>query len=188
MQLAAERGLHNIQMKSVAERSGVALGTAYRYFASKDHLLASALAEWHGRLVSQVLTERPAEGSLSPDEAADRLVGVVHRGLRGFQRQPNYAALLTYVLSSHDPFASEVLTGINRGYDDILRDILGALPEETRATVGFLVGSLWYNAVLSWSTGRSTLADALQQTENAIRMLVPAAFEAPAPRAAEVSA
>ena len=188
MQLAAERGLHNIQMKSVAERSGVALGTAYRYFASKDHLLASALAEWHGRLVSQVLTERPAEGSLTPDEAADRLVGVVHRGLRGFQRQPNYAALLTYVLSSHDPFASEVLTGINRGYDDILRDILGALPEETRTTVGFLVGSLWYNAVLSWSTGRSTLADALQQTENAIRLLVPVAFEAPVPRATEVSA
>lgn len=188
MQLAAERGLLNIQMKSVAERSGVALGTAYRYFASKDHLLASALAEWHGRLVSQVLTERPAEGSLTPEEAADRLVGVVHRGLRGFQRQPNYAALLTYVLSSHDPFASEVLTGINRSYDDILRDILGELPEETRTTVGFLVGSLWYNAVLSWSTGRSTLAEAFQQTENAIRMLVPAAFEAPVPRATEVSA
>jgi AcrR family transcriptional regulator len=191
MQLAAERGLLNIQMKSVAERSGVALGTAYRYFASKDHLLASALAEWHGRLVSQVLAERPANGSLTPDEAADRLVGVVHRGLRGFQRQPNYAALLTYVLSSHDPFASEVLTGINRGYDDILRDILGELPEETRLTVGFLVGSIWYNAVLSWSTGRSTLAEAFQQTENAIRMLVPAAFDAPLPRAsttAEVSA
>jgi AcrR family transcriptional regulator len=192
MQLAAERGLLNVQMKSVAERSGVALGTAYRYFASKDHLLASALAEWHGRLVSRVLTERPtAAGRLTPDEAADRLVGVVHRGLRGFQRQPNYAALLTYVLSSHDPFASEVLTGINRGYEDILREILGELPEETRNTVGFLVGSLWYNAVLSWSTGRTTLADAFQQTENAIRMLVPAAFVAPLPRAsaaAEASA
>src|SRR4051812_44363672 len=128
MQLAAERGLLNVQMKSVAERSGVALGTAYRYFASKDHLLACALAEWHGRLVSQVLTERATDDSrLTPDEAADRLVGVVHRGLRGFQRQPNYAALLTYVLSSHDPFASEVLTGINRGYDDLLREVLGEL-------------------------------------------------------------
>jgi AcrR family transcriptional regulator len=187
MQLAAERGLLNIQMKSVAERSGVALGTAYRYFASKDHLLACALAEWHGRLVSQVLTEPAGASRLSPAEAADRLVSVVHRGLRGFQRQPNYAALLTYVLSSHDPFASEVLTGINQGYDDILREILGGLPEQTRATVGFLVGSLWYNAVLSWSTGRTPLADAFQQTENAIRMLVPAAFEAPR-TAAEVSA
>jgi TetR/AcrR family transcriptional regulator, cholesterol catabolism regulator len=185
MQLAAERGLLNVQMKFVAERSGVALGTAYRYFASKDHLLACALAEWHGRLVSQVLTERPTgEARLTPDEAADRLVSVVHRGLRGFQRQPNYAALLTYVLSSHDPFASEVLTGINRGYDDILREILGELPEETRSTVGFLVGSLWYNAVLSWSTGRTTLADAFRQTENAIRMLVPAAYEAPMPSVA----
>jgi AcrR family transcriptional regulator len=185
MQLAAERGLLNVQMKAVAERSGVALGTAYRYFASKDHLLASALSEWHGQLVSRVLTERP--GGAPGTDPADRLVRVVHRGLRGFQRQPNYAALLTYVLSSHDPFASEVLTGMNRGYADILRDIFGDLPEETLGTLGFVVGSLWYNAILSWSTGRSTLADAFRETERAIRMLVPAALEAPLPIDADLT-
>ena len=189
VELASAGGYEAVQMRDVAAQADVALGTLYRYFASKDHLLACALAEWHGRLVSQVLTERPAGTvEITPDEAADRLVAVVHRGLRGFQRQPNYAALLTYVLSSHDPFASEVLTGINRGYDDILREILGQLPEQTRGTVGFLVGSLWYNAVLSWSTGRTTLADAFRQTENAIRLLVPAAFEAPVPEPTEVSA
>src|SRR5436305_14377545 len=101
MQLAAERGLVNVQMKLVAERSGVALGTAYRYFASKDHLLACAFAEWHGQLTLRAVSERP--GPVSREAAADQLVWVVHRGLRGFQRQPNYAALLTYVLSSHDP-------------------------------------------------------------------------------------
>ena len=182
MQLASERGVLNVQMKAVAERSGVALGTAYRYFASKDHLLAAALAEWHGQLTSRVLQERPM--ATSREEAADRLVWVVHRGLRSFQRQPNYAALLTYVLSSHDPFASEVLTGMSRGYENILRAIFGELPEETLTTLGFLVGSLWYNAILSWSTGRYTLADAFRQTESAIRMVVPAALEALVPASA----
>ena len=33
-------------MKDVAERSGVALGTIYRYFSSKDHVAAAALLEW----------------------------------------------------------------------------------------------------------------------------------------------
>jgi AcrR family transcriptional regulator len=178
MQLASERGLLNVQMKSVAERSGVALGTAYRYFVSKDHLLACAFAEWHSQLTARVQGER--SGSGSPQDAADRLVGIVHRGLRGFQRQPNYAALLTYVLSSHDPFASEVLTGMSRSYEQILRELLGAeLPEETLSTLSFLVGSLWYNAILTWSTGRHTMADAFRQTENAIRLLIPAAVDGP---------
>ena len=39
-----------LQMRDVAERSGVALGTAYRYFSSKDHLLAAAWADWQRRL------------------------------------------------------------------------------------------------------------------------------------------
>ena len=36
----------DIQMKEIADRSGVALGTVYRYFSSKDHLLAAALLQW----------------------------------------------------------------------------------------------------------------------------------------------
>ena len=44
-------------MKLVAERSGVALGTTYRYFASKEHLLASALVEWQARLTDRLLAE-----------------------------------------------------------------------------------------------------------------------------------
>ena len=61
MQLALERGIDKVQMKLVAEHSGVALGTTYRYFASKEHLLASALVDWHARL-----TDKDA----SPNQAA----------------------------------------------------------------------------------------------------------------------
>src|SRR6195952_2917303 len=72
MQLALERGIDNVQMKVVAERSGVALGTTYRYFASKEHLLASALVAWHARL-----TDRGLVGAHDfPDDAhrVDRVV------------------------------------------------------------------------------------------------------------------
>ena len=58
MQLVDEVGPENLQMRDVAERSGVALGTAYRYFSSKDHLLAAAMAEWHLRLTETVIAAR----------------------------------------------------------------------------------------------------------------------------------
>lgn len=35
-----------IQMRDVAEAVGVALGTLYRYFSSKEHVYAAVLMEW----------------------------------------------------------------------------------------------------------------------------------------------
>jgi AcrR family transcriptional regulator len=172
MELALERGLDNVQMKLVAERAGVALGTTYRYFVSKEHLLASALAEWHRRLTDRVLSETT---SLPPEsQQVDRLVHFLHRGLRGFQRSPNYAALLIYVLSSRDPFASEALTEMSESFEQVLRSILGGVPDEQLATLIFIIGSIWYNSILTWSTGRHTLVEAFRQVENAVRLLLSA--------------
>jgi AcrR family transcriptional regulator len=42
--LASKGGYDAVQMRTVAERADVALGTLYRYFPSKIHLLVSALA------------------------------------------------------------------------------------------------------------------------------------------------
>src|SRR5437764_13229792 len=42
--LASKGGYDAVQMRAVAEKADVALGTLYRYFPSKIHLLVSALA------------------------------------------------------------------------------------------------------------------------------------------------
>ena len=41
--LASEGGYDAVQMRDVATTAGVALGTIYRYFSSKDHLLAETM-------------------------------------------------------------------------------------------------------------------------------------------------
>src|SRR2546423_1981197 len=43
--LASRGGYDAVQMRTVAERADVALGTLYRYFPSKIHLLVSALVQ-----------------------------------------------------------------------------------------------------------------------------------------------
>ena len=48
--LIADVGAEAVQMRDVAQHSGVALATVYRYFSSKDHLLAAALEDWQKRL------------------------------------------------------------------------------------------------------------------------------------------
>src|SRR6476619_3533625 len=60
--LASKGGYDAVQMRAVAERADVALGTLYRYFPSKIHLLVSALARELERVRER--TERiPVPGS-----------------------------------------------------------------------------------------------------------------------------
>ena len=47
--LASKGGFDAVQMRAVAERADVALGTLYRYFPSKIHLLVSALGRSSSR-------------------------------------------------------------------------------------------------------------------------------------------
>jgi TetR/AcrR family transcriptional regulator, cholesterol catabolism regulator len=169
MQLAAERGVDNVQMKLVAESSGVALGTTYRYFASKEHLLASALADWHSRLADRVLEEPITFTSF--EQRVDRLVDFLRRGLRGFARYPSYADLLLYVSGSRDPFTTEALNRMSGRNNRVLRFYLGSeITDEAFETLSFVVGSIWQNSILSWRSGRHPLDDAYRLCENGVRL------------------
>jgi TetR/AcrR family transcriptional regulator, cholesterol catabolism regulator len=169
MQLALERGIDNVQMKSVAERSGVALGTTYRYFASKEHLLASALVEWQARLTDLILLE-PSELQ-GDDQRVDRIVDFLHRGMRGFQRYPSYADLMIYVAASRDPYARQALEAMSVRTDRVLRLYLGPqIAQEPFDTVSFTIGSVWLNAILQWRSGRDSLEAAYANLENGVRL------------------
>lgn len=169
MQLALERGIDNVQMKSVAERSGVALGTTYRYFASKEHLLASALVEWQARLTDLILLEsQEFEGN---DQRVDGIVDFLHRGMRGFQRYPSYADLMIYVAASRDPYARQALEAMAVRTDKVLRLYLGpAIDQKLFDTVSFTIGSVWLNAILMWRSGRDSLDAAYANIENGVRL------------------
>ncbi len=178
MELAAERGIDNVQMKLVAERSGVALGTTYRYFASKEHLLASALVEWQARLTDRLSAE-PARlvgdhqrgDRVDTVDRVDRVVDFLHRGMRGFQRYPSYADLMVYVAGSRDPHASEAMHAMSVRTNRVLRLYLGDEPDqEAFETVSFVIGSVWLNAIITWRAGRDSLDDAYRKIENGVRL------------------
>ena len=72
--LADSGGYEAVTMKSVADQSGVALATIYRWFSSKDHLLAEALLSWVD-LIGADLAFRELEG----DTPADRVSSIMFR-------------------------------------------------------------------------------------------------------------
>src|ERR1700756_2478595 len=81
--LASKGGYEAVQMRSVAERADVALGTLYRYFPSKIHLLVSALAG-DPEENKERRPRRPTRG----ETPYERLLYVLGRTTRSMQREP----------------------------------------------------------------------------------------------------
>src|SRR3979411_3049709 len=63
--IASKGGDEAVQMRAVAERADVAVGTLYRYFPSKVHLLVSALGREFERIDAK--TDRAALAGGAPD-------------------------------------------------------------------------------------------------------------------------
>src|ERR1700730_10835495 len=91
--LASKGGYEAVQMRAVAERADVALGTLYRYFPSKIHLLVSALAREFER-TQEKLDRAPIPG----DTPYDRMLYVLGRTTRAMQREPMLTEAMTRAL------------------------------------------------------------------------------------------
>jgi AcrR family transcriptional regulator len=62
--LIAEHGFHGAPMAMVAEKAGVGAGTIYRYFESKDVLIAALYREVEGKIIAALEEGYSSEKSL----------------------------------------------------------------------------------------------------------------------------
>ncbi len=100
--LIAEVGADAVQMRDVSKRSDVALATVYRYFNSKDYLLAAALEDWQKRLTRRIIASRAGRADQDP---LPGILDYLRRAQRAFHRNPNMTALMFQTTTSTDPQA-----------------------------------------------------------------------------------
>lgn len=96
-QLACRGGFEAVQMREVAESSQVALGTLYRYFPSKVHLLVATMHDQLERLHG-TLRKSPPTG----ETAADRVAQTLMRAFGALQREPRLAEAMARALTFAD--------------------------------------------------------------------------------------
>lgn len=70
LELVAEGSLDELSVPAVAQRSGVSLATIYRYFPTRDELLAAAAAEPSRRALSHPPDPRPDDDDLASFQRA----------------------------------------------------------------------------------------------------------------------
>jgi AcrR family transcriptional regulator len=150
--LAAEGGYDAVQMRDVAARAEVALGTLYRHYASKDQLLLAAMAQQAATLRER-LVQRPPNG----DTPAARVSDVLRRASRALERSPLVTKAMLAAMSSSEDAAVPLKHEIDSTLRAIIADVVdGDGHCTTFADLDGIVrvlGSVWFAELTYWSNG-----------------------------------
>jgi AcrR family transcriptional regulator len=167
MALAEEGGYDAVQMRDVAARADVALGTVYRYFSSKDQMLAAAFAEWAAELEGR-LRRRPLQG----DTRADRVVDFLHRATRNLERRPKLAAALVTSVAAPEPTAAEDQRRMASWMTRILAEALDGLPADEQQGIREVLGHVWYSVLLAWVNNRIRIEEVYADLDMACHLIL----------------
>jgi AcrR family transcriptional regulator len=169
-ELAKEGGFDAVQMRAVADKADVALGTLYRYFPSKIHLLVSALGREFEHAES-VLREKPIPG----ETPSERVIYVLKKTTRGLQGDPHLTEALTRAFMFADGSVANEIHSVGMLLTSMLTHAMhpGAteLTDDDIATAR-VIGAVWLPALVAWVTGRSTAVETSAHMENAVRLLL----------------
>lgn len=167
IELIADVGAEAVQMRDVARHSGVALATLYRYFGSKDHLLAAALEDWQKRLTRRILAGRRTDRDPVPV-----ILDYLLRAQRAFHRNPGMTALMLQLLSSTDAEAKATIDRMNRTSEEMFDRLLEGRDPEEIPNVRFGLNAALNSGLTGLLTGALTLDESLSRVEWVARCLL----------------
>ncbi|KAB2893348.1 MAG: TetR/AcrR family transcriptional regulator [Kofleriaceae bacterium] len=179
--LAEEGGYDNVRQRDVAARAGVALGTLYKRFRSKEDILSAALARETERL-ERKLEKGPVKG----DTAEDRLVAFYSLLTRALVRRPHFARAVLRAMASGQPEVARhvvayqgrmngLIIAALRGVGSLsYGDAAAAPPTEREQTLALLLQQNWFASLIGWSAGLHAHTDIIEHVRTAARLYLKA--------------
>jgi AcrR family transcriptional regulator len=177
--LAEKGGFEGVRLRDVAEASGVALGTLYKYFRSKEDILLFALQEEMEKLEA-ALAVRPtrAEG------AVERLADFFARATRGLTRRPNLARAALRAVAAGEPELAEKVAGfhlrtarlivaslrgepVRAGGD--LHEVVG---DERENAIASILDHVWFASLVGWAGGLHGTREVNERMRSAAGLLL----------------
>jgi AcrR family transcriptional regulator len=164
VQLMATTDYENLQMKDITVEARVALGTTYRYFNSKEHLVAEALLVWAMQFGQEVAPAGP--------EPVDSLKVAYRRAVRAFELSPRIYDHMLAVQGSTDPRVREIFDLFASGRLDTFASYLTAVPSPRRERVIAVMSAVLGESLRAWSFDRMTIDDVYEALDSAADLLV----------------
>ncbi|MFC4784851.1 TetR family transcriptional regulator [Nocardioides sp. MAHUQ-72] len=168
--LASQGGFDAVQMRAVAEQADVALGTLYRYFPSKIHLLVSALGREFER-AEAATRDKPIPG----DTPHQRVMHLLARTNKGLQADPHLTEALTRAFMFADESVKNEIQAVGTLVSTMLTRAMH--PGQAELTgddtdIARVIGDVWLSLLVGWVTGRTSADDVGRQLDVAVRLLL----------------
>ena len=174
VELAEEGGFEAVRMRDVAAHAGVALGTFYKRFRSKEDLLVAAL-----ELESEQLGKRLSKKMNGEGTRQERVLGFFDVATKGLTKKPNLAKAILRAVASGDP---ELSPRVAKFHNAMTRNITVAIRgapidddsevSELEENVSFLLQQVWFASLVGWSSGLHSRKKVVEQMRIAADLLL----------------
>jgi AcrR family transcriptional regulator len=164
--VAREGGYDAIQLRLIADRTGISTDTIYRYYGSRDQLISAAVAEWAEREFIE-----PAPSWLEGATPAEQILSFNRRVWEVWERNPSMletfvrtalaegdieGGIARHAVQALVPHTAEALREVDPAYRD---DLLMIIEHFTHSAMTFVV------------RGRLPLREVYPQLERTVRRL-----------------
>ena len=181
VELAEEGGFEAVRMRDVAAHAGVALGTFYKRFRSKEDLLIAAL-ELEAERLGKRIEGKPPQGATR----LERVTGFFSVATKGLTKKPNLAKAVIRAVASGDPELAQKVANFHHGITQMITASLRgeAVIEdpgevsELEKTVSYLLQNMWFAALVGWSSGLHSRKAVVDQMRVAAELLLKGMAEA----------
>ncbi len=169
IELAEAGGFDAVRLRDVASQAGVALGTVYKRFPSKEDILVAALEKVADRL-EQRLLKNPPQG----DTPLERVSGFFKTATRALIRKPNLARALLRAVASGEPDHRDKVMRFH-GRSTML--IIGALqgsgtPSKDFERIAIILQHVWFASLVGWMGGLKRESEVVSQVREAAELLL----------------
>ena len=162
-----ESGDANVQIRDIAERAGVALGTAYRYFGSKERLYAEVYQQWCCRCEDEIT--RGLRGVKSNTERTRLLARTMFERLIS---QPQLLAIGRALRVTDDPAILRIVDRTENGMLELFRDMLQGVEHRDADSIAMIVMAVVRAALDGHSAGLISVDEANRRIAKAVKMVL----------------
>lgn len=180
MELADEGGFEAVRLRDVASRAGVALGTLYARFRSKEDILVAVL-EQEALKLEEVLEHLDWDTGTAGDRV-HLYFGIATRAM--FER-PNFGRAVLRAVSAGNPETAGKIARYQQRLNVLIVRAMrgtaerGPVPARHENDVAFLLQQIWFAALVGWMSGIREEDEVMAQMRMAIDIVLAGAASLP---------
>jgi len=174
IELAEQGGFEAVRLRDVASHAGVALGTLYRRFRSKEDLLLAALEQEVAEHETRMRLRPPAG-----DTALERIETFFQLTTRALCHRPNLARALVRSIASGTPELTVKVSGFHARMAVLITESLrgngvdpGTEPSRNERDLASVLQHVWFASLVGWAGGVHGQSTILDDTRTAAALLL----------------